>query len=650
MYISNFRKCIINNKTRVECVIDYVNKILIETDEKFIDGVQENYDGFLVLVLVVAMKKNEDIEIDGKVSFKLYYNIVNHIMPIIKIIHPDFEIIKIKVNGFTDEKFDTNYGVGCGLSCGVDSLCCIEDYYFKQCKSYKLTHLTNFFAGATTNRTVYENKLINIGNYIDEIGLDFMQVNTNFYKINNLEHQYFHTLRNLSIPLFFQKLFNKYYYASSFSYVNSKIIPGSQSITSTEPILIPFLSTENIEIILHGAQYSRLRKTNIISHNKLAHKYLDVCVHPNYYETIKEKINCSKCFKCLRTCATLDYYNSLYKFENVFDLEIYNKYKKEYLENLDTTNPYDRELMSRYYFNDVLYVNAKSNLNFEELNLSNLYKNENKIHETEMNENLENNEVIDNEINNKEVNQENINNEVNNHEVNQENINNEVNNNEVNEENINNEINNQENNEMNNKENNEENINNEVNNQENNEENKINKNLEMKNIKKVNKILDEEKSFNENNSFQEYIMNTTNTSSELINNELENNIVSNNIELNININDDEQQKIKENKDDKIKNKDDKIKNKDDKIKNKDEKDINKNKNINYDRIWWAFKKDWELIVKVNQIKALKDTIVKKNKQLHSSQLNENEKISYKKGKLFKLEKDQNDELYFKIII
>ena len=560
MYISNFRKCIINHKTRVECVIDYVNKILIETDEKFIDGVQENYDGFLVLVLVVAMKKNEDIVIDGKVSFKLYYNIVNHIMPIIKIIHPDFEIIKIKVNGFTDEKFDTNYGVGCGLSCGVDSLCCIEDYYFKQCKSYKLTHLTNFFAGATTNRTVYENKLVNIGNYVDEIGLDFMQVNTNFYKINNLEHQYFHTLRNLSIPLFFQKLFNKYYYASSFSYVNSKIIPGSQSITSTEPILIPFLSTENIEIILHGAQYSRLRKTNIISHNKLAFKYLDVCVHPNYYETIQEKINCSKCFKCLRTCATLDYYNALYKFENVFDLEIYNKYKKEYLEKLDTTNPYDRELMSRYYFNNVLYVNAKSNLNFNELNLSNK------------------------DLNNEENNQENI--EELNKQNNQENIE------ELNKEN------NQENKEELNKENNQENI-------------EINK----KNINKVNKILEEEKTYSENNSFQTYIMNSTNTSSELINNQLENNIVSNNIELNIHINEEV-----------------------------------KNKNIKNDRFWWAFKKDWELIINVNQIKALKDVIVKKNKQLHSSQLNENEKISYKKGKLFKLEKEQNDELYYKIII
>ena len=181
MYIDQFQKMIINNKTRVECVMNHVNKILIECDEKYIDGVQENYDGFLVLVLVVAMKKNEDIEINGLVSFKLYYNIVNHVMPIIKIVHPDFSIVKIKIKGFTEKLYETNNSVGCGLSCGVDSLCCIQDYYYKNCRSFKLTHLTNFFAGATTNRTVYENKLVNIQNYVDE---NWIGISTSLYKFS----------------------------------------------------------------------------------------------------------------------------------------------------------------------------------------------------------------------------------------------------------------------------------------------------------------------------------------------------------------------------------------------------------------------------------------------------------------------------------
>ena len=69
------------------------------------------------------------------------------------------------------------------------------------------------------------------------------------------------------------------------------------------------------------------------------------------------------------------------------------------------------------------------------------------------------------------------------------------------------------------------------------------------------------------------------------------------------------------------------------------------------RIWWAFKKDWELIERVNQIRSIKeDVIVKKNKHLHSSQLNEDQKKIYKKGKLFRLEIEQDDELYYRIKI
>ena len=68
------------------------------------------------------------------------------------------------------------------------------------------------------------------------------------------------------------------------------------------------------------------------------------------------------------------------------------------------------------------------------------------------------------------------------------------------------------------------------------------------------------------------------------------------------------------------------------------------------RVWWAFKKDWDLLEKVNQIRAKKDVIVKKNNNLHSSQLSNSEKISFNKGKLFKLEPDQSNELYYKIII
>ena len=629
MYIDQFRKRIVKNKTVIDCVIDRVNRINLECDEKYYDAVQDNYDGFLVLVLIVAMKDNKNIDINGKVSYKLYFNIVNHLMPIIKIVHPHFHMIRISVKGFSDEKYENNYGIGCGLSCGVDSLCCIEDYYNKYIRDYyKLTHVTNFFAGATKNRKVYENKLIHINKYIEETDLEFLQVDTTFQKINNLEHQYFHTLRNLSVPLFFQKLFNKYYYASSFSYQNSKIVPDSGSITSTEPMLIPLLSTENCDLILHGAQYSRVRKTEIISNNELAQKYLDVCVHPSYYEVIQDKINCSKCFKCLRTCCTLDYYNCLDKFEAVFDIETYKLHKVTYLKKLVKTNPYDRELTSKYYYEDELIEDMKYNTSIDEVLK---YIEDKKI--------IEYNKMIENQTKNDKQNIE-TNLEDNTEDNAEDNTEDNADDNAHNNADDNSEDNTEDNTEDytkdNTKDNTEDNAddnakdNTEVNYNISNhkiipKENKIKINIDQKNIDEFNRSQKEDQIFRENQIFNDFLIKSCNDN---IYNEKDT-IDKVKKEINSSENSTVNIKIIEN------------------IKDKPSKIINKKQ---VDRYWYAFKKDWELISSVNQIRCIKDTIVKKNKNLHSSKLNDNEKRIFYKGKLFKLEQEQDNSGYYKIKI
>ena len=343
MKITNIKRYLDKEFGFVESLINN-KKAFIKFNKEYFDYTDLSYDGFLILMLPLAMKNHEDIYLDGKISFRLYYKLIHNIMPIIKIVHPTFKLIKINHQGFNTAKYNSNDSVGCGLSCGVDSLCCIEDFYFKECGEYKLTHVTNFNAGSYTLRDVYKNKLINIKKYISETDLGFLQIDSNFAQINNLEHQYFHTLRNLSIPLFFQKLFKTYYYASCFSYQDSKFVENSGSITSTEPVLIPLLSTENLEFIIHGAQYTRVKKTEIISKNQLSMKYLDICVAPKYYVKIQPYINCSKCFKCMRTLFTLEYLGVLNKYNRVFDINIYFKYKENYLKTLVTTNPYDREL------------------------------------------------------------------------------------------------------------------------------------------------------------------------------------------------------------------------------------------------------------------------------------------------------------------
>ena len=329
----------------IQCLLNDRKRIILKFDKKYIEYAQSTFDGFLILMLVVAMKEEEDIEINGVISRKLYHQIKKHLMPIIKTVHPTYSIVDIIVEGFSDEIYDNN-AVACGLSCGVDSLSCLEDHYFQK---KELTHVTNFYAGAYSVKDTYHNKMKNIHSFVDKTELELFIVDTNFHLINNFEHQYFHTLRNLAIPLFFQKLFKKYYYGSSFSYRDSKMIPNSGSITSCEPILIPHLSTENLSIEMHGCQYTRVKKTQLLMHNPFSYNHLDVCVHPTYYDSTDKKLNCSKCFKCLRTLCTLDYLGYMDKYEHVFDFEIYKKHKHNYLVELEKTNPYDRELIQLFY-------------------------------------------------------------------------------------------------------------------------------------------------------------------------------------------------------------------------------------------------------------------------------------------------------------
>lgn len=74
-----------------------------------------------------------------------------------------------------------------------------------------------------------------------------------------------------------------------------------------DPIIMNLISTEKLEFVIHGSQYTRPEKTLKVSKNNLSHKYLDVCVNANFIEN-NNLLNCSTCFKCMQTLVTLDYY------------------------------------------------------------------------------------------------------------------------------------------------------------------------------------------------------------------------------------------------------------------------------------------------------------------------------------------------------
>lgn len=334
-------------------------EIYLNYDIEYEKYVSSNYDGPLILALPIAMRNNENLIIKGKVSYKLFYNVKHYLMKIINIMIPVCKPIHIEVDGFSYSKEYNNVGVGCGLSCGIDSLCCLQDNYFDTEDSpYKLTHVTNFDAGASgDNSTAFNKRVSNAELYCQETTLNILKVYTNFTSINNFGHQKIHVIRNLAIPLFFQKLFCKYYYSSAYSYIDSKIKQNSDDFAYGDPIVIPLLSTENIEFLSHGCQYTRPEKTLKVSENSLSYKYLDVCVDGGFVSNNNKFLNCSTCWKCLRTLTTLDYYKKLHHYENVFNLKKYYKKKDKFLQTLNKNDPLQREIIELYKNNEPIVSN-----------------------------------------------------------------------------------------------------------------------------------------------------------------------------------------------------------------------------------------------------------------------------------------------------
>lgn len=301
----------------------------------------ESYDAFLIGVLFLAMQNGENINIYGKCSQKLLFNLENYVIPLIRLYSPSSKKINIEVKGTNTKNFN-NHGVATGFSGGVDSFHTIYNHYeLSKCDDFRINTLLFFNAGShrsgfgkvTTNET--QNKLfIRRYNYLkaypDQVGLPFIKINSNLSDFHPWGHQKTHTLSSVSSALILQKYLKKYYYASSGTY--SDIYNKGNSYKEfdigifCDPILLPLLSTESLEFISDGHQTSRIEKTIQISNYYYAQKYLNVCIESEELSTD----NCSLCLKCARTIFTLKCAGIFSPFKDLFDIELFEK-KAEYL-------------------------------------------------------------------------------------------------------------------------------------------------------------------------------------------------------------------------------------------------------------------------------------------------------------------------------
>jgi hypothetical protein len=320
-----------NESTKIQTNIEYAGKqdvLWYSVPNKYSQYLTtEKLDGFVVSLLLLGMNLGEDIEVKGPMSEKLYYNLTRYYMKIVQNVIPSLKIINIIPDSLHDGKsYSTQGAVGSGFSAGVDSLTTIHDNFLSDVPPhFKITHFCFHNVGAHVGlNSVNVSELFNTRYaktkiLTDKLGVDLIKIDTNLSNILNMDFRQTHTPRNLSNPLLLQKLFSKFYYSNVFRYQDS-MVRQSKNMASADFAAVHLLSTETIDMISYGCQYSRVQKTKIIAGHEMS-QWLSPCVSPDP----KTGKNCSHCWKCGVTMFSLELHGLLDNFGNTFDLNLWKK-------------------------------------------------------------------------------------------------------------------------------------------------------------------------------------------------------------------------------------------------------------------------------------------------------------------------------------
>lgn len=306
---------------------------------EFGDLVSQRADAALASLLLPAMAAGEDIEVGGVVSEKLVASLSGPFQRLVRLLLPSLHRSEIRAQGVRAGPRARAPGLATGFSAGVDSYCVLADRHFGSVPGgLRITHLlfNNVGSHGEGGERLFRVRLERLLPIAAELGLPIVPVNSNldtFYE-RELDFQSTHTVRNLSVPLLLQDGIDGFLYASTFSFADLRISP-TYDMAYADPVILPLFSTETLGTESAGGEYTRVEKTLRVAELPIAWRTLDVCVHS---ARSGQRPNCSTCWKCLRTLATLEIAGKLELFESSFDLERYRGQRESFFGKLTSSD------------------------------------------------------------------------------------------------------------------------------------------------------------------------------------------------------------------------------------------------------------------------------------------------------------------------
>ena len=336
--VSNLRKehLSASHETRIVCDIDcgfaQSGPLWFSVPEQFGDWLTDDvYDAFMIAMLFPAMYYNEDIEIDGCVSEKLYDNVTHYVQQCEQAYIDGLHEVHVTVRGFANTA-KVDHLVGTGFSAGIDAFATFYDRFVKEANpNYRISALFFFNVGSHGGgtdkaRRKFHTRYDYLLPFAQEVGLPFVPMDSNLFDFYLFEWEYdAGVLCRSTGMLVFQKVLDKYYVAYDYSYWEIVHMTAADYASITDMCNDYLLGTETLEVIVDGTRYRRSDKTRMLLEYPPFLRYLNVCVGD--VETVN---NCSLCHKCKRTMLLLDIMGQLEKCGDLFDVEKFKKIRFKY--------------------------------------------------------------------------------------------------------------------------------------------------------------------------------------------------------------------------------------------------------------------------------------------------------------------------------
>jgi len=324
----------INNTVRLQAVITIGEKediLWYAVEDKYGNFLtEERADAFVIGLLWKALEHGYDIHVKAPISEQLYFTINSFLIPIISQFY-NYKKINVICEQLDSNPIPNAGAVGTGLSCGIDSFSTIyENLMNDKPKNYQITHFTFFNTGShgrygkNWTRVLYKNRIKITRACANELGKELIIVNSNVSQFVSFDFQATHTLRNISAVLALQKLFNVYYYSSTYHINDFKL--STKDSAYYDVLNLSMLSTESVNLFSTCPNFTRVDKTRLVAKFEPAYKYLNVCTRSAY--------NCGKCKKCLRTLFTLELIGALENFKSLFNLKSYYLNRSNFIEKV----------------------------------------------------------------------------------------------------------------------------------------------------------------------------------------------------------------------------------------------------------------------------------------------------------------------------